>query len=265
MIMTMEHLPLWLELRAWRKAGHRPRLWWRDDGARMATPALQRLLALSWQAGVPVSLAVDPWCDRMSLSDCLNPAALASVLQLGGGFGNESLDPDCRIETLARKLQASAQVYDAFVGYLPVYVVPADVPDAPSWVQIPANLTSAAVLSGLVGLSGFGMLSALIGVPRIDAHVRLAGGENGGTLGRRQLAARVAHALRHRRLRTLWDEPLGLLTHHPAHDRQIWDSLAWLLMRSPLSDEADWLSAAELFRPSRREIAQPARLRQQLT
>ncbi|MFX8766400.1 hypothetical protein ABTM49_19285, partial [Acinetobacter baumannii] len=92
-------------------------------------------------------------------------------------------------------------------------------PDALSWAQIPANLTSAAVLSGLVGLSGFGMLSALIGVPRIDAHVCLADREHAGALSRRQLAARVAHALRQRRLRGMWDEPLGLLTHHSTHDR----------------------------------------------
>ncbi len=264
MIIALEHLTLWLELRTWRRAGHRPRLWWRDDGARTVTPALERLLSLSWQAGVPVNIAVDPWCDGLTLSDRLNPAALASVLQLGGGIHHAPPDPDGRVENLAQKLRASAQVYDAFVGYVPVYVVPVEVPEALCWIQIPPNVTSAAALNGLAGLSGFGMLSASISVPRIDTHVRLAAGENAGTLNRRQLAARVAHALRHRRLRMLWDEPLGLLTHHLDHDRQAWDSLAWLLMHSPLADEADWLSASELFRQPCRAVAPPSRLHPQL-
>ena len=51
---------LHVELDRWRRAGHRPRLWWRDDDACRISPELQRLAALAHKAGVPVCLGVIP-------------------------------------------------------------------------------------------------------------------------------------------------------------------------------------------------------------
>ena len=48
------------ELARWRDAGRAPTLWWRDDDAVDATPALDRLLALQRTLGVPLALAVVP-------------------------------------------------------------------------------------------------------------------------------------------------------------------------------------------------------------
>ena len=46
------------ELHLWRVAGRRLGLWWRDDDARAADPALERLLGLASRHGLPLTLAV---------------------------------------------------------------------------------------------------------------------------------------------------------------------------------------------------------------
>ncbi|HWW27049.1 MAG TPA: polysaccharide deacetylase, partial [Caulobacter sp.] len=45
------------ELARWKAAGHAPAFWWRDDDARRATPALDRLLALSTRFAAPITIA----------------------------------------------------------------------------------------------------------------------------------------------------------------------------------------------------------------
>lgn len=48
------------ELDRWRQAGRTARFWLRDDDAVEPTPALDRLVALSGQHRVPMTLAVIP-------------------------------------------------------------------------------------------------------------------------------------------------------------------------------------------------------------
>jgi hypothetical protein len=51
---------LYLEIENWTATGKEASLWWRDDDAVAATPALARLLAITGRRGIPLALAVIP-------------------------------------------------------------------------------------------------------------------------------------------------------------------------------------------------------------
>ncbi len=57
----------------------------------------------------------------------------------------------------------------------------------------------------------------------------------------------MTEQLRTRRRLGLWDEPVGLLTHHLVHDEPAWRFLEELLLSSPLQDCAEWPSSSALF------------------
>ena len=48
------------ELSRWRDAGRVADFWWRDDDAKLPTPALVRLATLAVESRVPLGLAVVP-------------------------------------------------------------------------------------------------------------------------------------------------------------------------------------------------------------
>ena len=48
------------ELDQWQALGRAATLWWRDDDAETATPALEKLLGLQRRHGVPLALATIP-------------------------------------------------------------------------------------------------------------------------------------------------------------------------------------------------------------
>ncbi|TIT57545.1 MAG: polysaccharide deacetylase, partial [Mesorhizobium sp.] len=60
--MTSDQIwqPLVEELARWQRAGRKAEFWLRDDDAVDPTPALDRLLDLTRQFAVPVTLAVIP-------------------------------------------------------------------------------------------------------------------------------------------------------------------------------------------------------------
>src|SRR6185436_14055067 len=71
------------ELGRWRDAGRAPLLWWRDDDAVDATPALDRLLALHEAHRVPLALAVVPANATPALARRLADLPAVDLLQHG--------------------------------------------------------------------------------------------------------------------------------------------------------------------------------------
>ena len=71
------------ELDAWAAAGRTATLWWRDDDAAGATPALERLLALADELATPLALAVIPARADRSLRHLLARSRRVVVLQHG--------------------------------------------------------------------------------------------------------------------------------------------------------------------------------------
>jgi hypothetical protein len=226
-------------------------LWWRDDDAIAATPALARLLET---ARVPLALAVIPALLEPSLPAALQDRPDVAVLQHGfrhrnhepAGSKKAELGASRAPDVLAAELAAGRQSLQQAFGARALPVL------TPPWNRIaPAHLT-ALPSWGYCGLSTYlarptarpagGLLQVNTHVDVIDWH-----GSRGFVGEGAALALLIGH-LRARRLGLAdIDEPTGLLTHHLVHDAATWDFLGrlqdWLSGRAMIR----WLSTGEVF------------------
>lgn len=231
------------ELAHWRRQGQRPRLWWRDDDAQTVSPALRRLLVHATRADVPLCLAVIPQGLHPALCAVVAPYERIAVLQHGfdhlnkGGASPSEFDPETSPQEVAAWLSEGWKMLSGFERRLPVYV--------PPWNRLTPNVEAALALCGRPTVSAWSQLS---GPARVDAHVDLLRWRGSPRFaGRERVLARLtAHLHLRRRLRA-WHEPIGLLTHHLAHDEETWRFLDELLLFAPLHAGADWPDPVALF------------------
>ncbi|MBL8551296.1 MAG: hypothetical protein JNJ73_15025 [Hyphomonadaceae bacterium] len=215
------------ELALWRRAGHTPVLWWRDDDARERTPALERLCALSDAHALPLTLAVVPAGRPEEMAALAGEHPLISLAQHGVAHANRAPngEPPSEItatddvESAAAMIGAArARMQDA--GAAPIFF-------APPWNRTEAPLEAALAAIGMRRLSGFGGYASRSGaVQRVDVHLdvlRWGGGPR--FRGEARFLARLRRLLADRRASGGWDEPIGLLTHHLDHDGPTWDFL----------------------------------------
>ena len=231
------------ELRRWRKAGRRPKLWWRDDDARTRTPQLARLLVKATRAGVPLSVSVIPEGLGPELCASLEPYPQVTVLQHGvrhknrGGAAFNEFSPGQAVADIAAELVRGWAALEGFRRRLPVYV--------PPWNSLTPNVSEAIGLCDYSAVSGWGGDRA---PGRLDAHIDLMRWKPSPRFaGRARVLGRLRRQLRQRRRDARWDQPIGLLTHHLAHDEAAWRFLETLLQFPPLERMADWPDAATLF------------------
>lgn len=218
-----------------------PEMWLRDDDAVAAGPALERLLALTEAHGIAPVLAVIP--DRLTASLAPRLAGTRALVaahgwrhdnHAGPGAKKAEFGADRPLAPRAREAAAGlTRLRDAFgARCAPLFV--------PPWNRIAEDMGPALGAAGYRGLSTFRPRTApwaAPGVARLNTHwdpidwpAQRAGGP---ALRPAQavidaLAESVAH----------WgagsvdaEEPIGLLTHHLAHDAAVWDLLDALLAR----------------------------------
>ena len=231
------------ELARWRQAGRRPLMWLRDDDAQAVTPQLRRLLVHVTRADVPLCLAVIPEGLDPELCAVVAPYPRIAVLQHGvshrNGAGSPAAEfpPDAAPEAIAERLAEGWKRMEGFRRRLPIYV--------PPWNMLSPNVVTALALSGHRGVSAWGGLSM---PARVDAHLDLLRWRGGPRFaGRERMLGRLTALLAQRRRQGLWLEPIGLLTHHLAHDEAAWRFLDDLLLFPPLQAAADWPEANALF------------------
>jgi hypothetical protein len=267
----MNDVRLWLELRRWRAAGRTARLWWRDDDASgSATPQdrllLDRLIELSSATGTPVALAVVPAGDLSGLAMRLDDVELVSVTQHGADHQNRREGPaagefphDWSQGQVAEALAAGWSRLAPMPRLLKVFV--------PPWNDVHPRLEQALGAGGYAGWSADGLVSASGTCPRLDVHLDLMRWRGGPRFrGSGKLFAALADELRRRRRAGLWDAPIGLLTHHLAHDAAAWGFLGDFLGWSAAQPELSWVSLRELLMETRarralalrRSTAQPS-------
>lgn len=236
------------------------RFWWRDDDAVAATPALDKLLALT--AGLPLALAVIP----MRYDETL-PARLAEagpeVIVLPHGAEHENHEPSGRKKSeFGASRDADAALRDLFgamrrleAGFGP-RVRPLFVPP---WNRIDPDLAER------LGLAGLGALSVFTdrapdhdGLPRLNTHVDVidwAAKKQSGTprfAGEAPVLENLCAALRRRRMDMAGTdpmEPVGILTHHLDHDPETWAFLARLRTALDRHPAACWVTAEEGLAP----------------
>lgn len=224
------------ELQRWKASGHAPVFWWRDDDARAATPALDRLLDLARRFQAPITIAAVPDGDIRGLADvCRGVQGVDLAIH---GFRHENRAPPGQpsgevndSDRLADVMLELGTALDVFrrAGARPSLFVP-------PWNNAHPTLRKALELRGL-SLSCYGAMRSSDEPTRLDTHLDVMRWKPEPRFrGALRFLFRARRALVERRLNGLWDEPIGLLTHHLDHDEPAWRFLqAFLPIAGPVS------------------------------
>ncbi|MGB0630276.1 MAG: polysaccharide deacetylase family protein [Alphaproteobacteria bacterium] len=242
------------ELDLWADAGEVATFWWRDDDAIEPTPALDRLLALRQETGVPVAIAVIPANAQPELGDVVADENV-DILQHGYAHRNHREKPAKKAELggdralwdIAGELAAGrGRMFDIFGedGWVEAMV--------PPWNRIDDAVT--ALLPGL-GFHGISTFNARVsaepvqGLTAVNTHIEIIdwrGGRNYAGDGA-TLSAAIAHLADKRTGAADRDEATGLLTHHLAHDDGCWAFIRAFIDATAGHPAVRWISARTLF------------------
>jgi len=250
--MTAEWPDLVAELDRWGEAGQVAGLWWRDDDAVAATPALASLLRLA--GDVSLALAVIPAELDPDLPGFLQSMPQVAVVQHGWRHANHAIPGAKKSEypamrsaaTVVAELMAGRERLEARFGpqALPVLV--------PPWNRFAAEFAPLLTKAGIAGLSSMASPAAPTLPPdiaAIDVHVDLTAWK--GDRGFVGTAAALAGLIGHLRARRLGSadpgKATGILTHHLVMDRATADFLDRLLMAVDRHMAARWVPAAQLL------------------
>ncbi len=242
------------ELSRWRDAGRTPVVWWRDDDAAEAGPALDRLLEVRRRAGLPLALAVVPAAATAALAARLADEPHVDLLQHGYAHVNHAPAGEKKSELSVHRpammvlgeLGTGWMAMERLFGDRPLKVL------VPPWNRIAPGLVPALPEIGFTGLSTFGprqRAQPVKGLAQINAHLDLIDwrgtrGFVGIEAALRQLVAALEAA------RSVPEshiaEPVGILSHHLAMDEGAWDFLS-LLVEKITKKGVKTSAAHELF------------------
>ena len=244
------------ELDSWGRMGQSATLWWRDDDAVTATPALQRMFDMAVAAPgqpLPLALAVIPALADDTLAQALNAVHHAVALQHGYAHTNQAVAAKKAEFGVGREpLRAAQELHmgsqrmgELFADRaLPVLV--------PPWNRIDPTLVGRLAELGIHGLSTYGPRAArttAVGAIVVNTHVDIINWHGGrrflGIEGCLQLA--IDHLAARRERRVDPEEPTGLLTHHLVHDADAWSFLRVFLQCTSRHPAARWMDARQLF------------------
>ncbi|MEP3049610.1 MAG: polysaccharide deacetylase family protein [Roseibium sp.] len=232
--------------------GRKVRFWWRDDDAIEPTALLDRMLTLANQHSVDVALAVIPKDATEALVDRLKNEPHALVLQHGWqhkNFQRKDLgekaaelgsrrDPD---ELMAQLKDGKVRLEQLF-GDRFIHAM------VPPWNRIDPRISRQLSGIGLSGLSTFTwhnfprthQVQSHIDIIKWKKQVRFIGWES----------ARLRFDLQMTRRRNTGYEPLGILSHHLAHDEGCFEFLEEFLELAAHHEGADWPGVRQLFSES---------------
>lgn len=248
--MTAAALPaVEAELHRWTLAGLAPQVWLRDDDAVSDTPALRRLLGLIERYRAPLLLAVIPLSADASLARCLSGRDLVEPAVHGARHTNHA-PPGRRAEEMAIERGRAAIEDDLSASRARLCELLG--PRAGNWYVPPWNRIAAEVAAWLPAL-GFRAISTFgparfpgLGLAEHNTHLDIIDWKNGRT-GRPlawiddKLAAELAAA------RLSGGSPVGVLTHHLAHDAAAWLAIETIFGALAQHPAARWISPASLI------------------
>lgn len=223
--------------------GQRLELWLRDDDAVEVTPALERLLALTEQYSVPITLAVIPEKTGFPLAQYLAQKQGVTVAVHGWSHRSYSKPPakkqelgdDRPLPVVLNELQAGVQKLKALHGERAIAML------VPPWNRISPAIANALAPCGYRALSVFGR-ERDAALTALNTHVDLIDWR--GTRGGREPEPVYAE------LAAYLDQPvacLGILTHHLVHDEAAWSILERIVRQTVRHPACVWRSARELI------------------
>lgn len=244
-----------VELDAWAESDRTAEFWWRDDDAIDATPALDRLLTLRRDVGVPLALAVIPANARPALAAALRDEQEIDILQHGYAHLNHrpvgekkaELRADRDLWDIARELaDGRGRMIELFGddGWLDVMV--------PPWNRIDAGVIN--LLPGL-GFHGLTMFEARVaegavpGLVVVNTHADIIDwpGTRAFAGDDAVIGAIVAHLSAKRTGGADAAEATGLLTHHLAQDDACWEFIERFCRVTKAHPAAGWQPACDIF------------------
>lgn len=246
------------ELALWRAAGRVATLWWRDDDAADAAPALARLLDLSRRTGVPLALATVPAAATRALARDVAATPTVTVVQHGYAHANHApagekkaeLGPERPASVVVAELAAGWQALEALFGrrFFAALV--------PPWNRMAPYLPPFLAELGYRGVSQFAPRARrepVKGLVQVNTHadiVHWKGPAPRFAGAAKSLDGLTEHLALRRRAGAEGDEPTGLLTHHLAHDEACWAFLDRLFARLAGERAVAWLDPARVFAPA---------------
>ena len=242
------------EAACWAGACRRADLWWRDDDTADACPALDRLLAIHRDTGVPLALAVVPAKATAALADRLGPESGVDLLQHGYAHVNHAGALEKKIE-LGLQRPAMLVLGELGTGRMALERLFGDRPLAvlvPPWNRIAPTLVPTLPEIGFTGLSSFGPRQRshpAKGVLAVNTHVDLIDWKDRRFVGEAAALGALVSALSHTRRsgKPNGCEPIGMLSHHLAMDAEAWDFLRSMWQRATKLPGLRLRPAHELF------------------
>ena len=219
------------------EAGETMRFWLRDDDAVTETPALWRLADICGPADLPVLLAVIPAAAEDRLGTVLARMSGFTPCQHGWQHRNHAAPGQraCELggdrpteQVLIELAEGRLKLHGLFGGQLADVLVP-------PWNRIEPAVVRRLPELGFAALSTFGPPPKDDeGIGRMNCDVDLIDWRN-GRVGRSALdiAGKLAEAIQAAQSHL---RPVGILTHHLAHDAQAWrvlEELVGQLVRHP--------------------------------
>jgi hypothetical protein len=230
-----------LDLRA--ADGTPARLWLRDDDATVPSAELDRLLALTEAASIPVTLAVIPAHSGPELANRLQSAKAASVAVHGWSHTNHAPAAEKKQELGPHRpapqvLAELARSFTHLANLHPHQFTPVLVPP---WNRIAPQVVAGLPSLGYKALSVYGT-EAPAPLPLFNTHVDVIDW-HGTRSGRPDavLMEEIAQAMARS------DEPIGLLTHHLVHDAQVWGFLTRLFALTANHPGCRWVGLPTLI------------------
>jgi len=238
--MRVDWAPLRAELAIWRANKLSYPLWWRDDDAVSASPALDRLRVLSKGMGIAVHIAVIPKFADQALAQVVADTK-GGLIPLVHGWAHENHAPKDEKKAefgsldkmrLTDATDGLARLHDLFGRQLvPCFV--------PPWNRMDSAFAPELAKIGYTLLSTYGPRPAPFafnGLTQINTHIDPINWRGDrSAVPADELVAKLVQTLMDRRTgHSDITEPLGLLTHHLVHDTAIWE-----ISRAVLSELLD--------------------------
>lgn len=207
----------WSPLRRAVSSQDNVQIWWRDDDAVARTEALDQLLSISDEVGLPVHLAVIPGRLETTLAPALE-STTARVLIHGWRHDNHAAPEAKKAEFMRNDAAARDEAQLGFDTLTQAFGTRCDPIFVPPWNRIHPGLVAALPGMGYRGLSTFGPQQPSWPVAQYHTHVDPIFWRGHRSLVEPSDLISTAVA----QLRTEPQIPLGLLTHHLVHDAAIW-------------------------------------------
>jgi hypothetical protein len=224
-------------------------IWWRDDDATEASPALSRLLDIKRRWNVPISLAVIPARAQKSLV-AVTQEPNVDILVHGFAHINHAAPGERKTEfTLERDLAEVRNELSSGLARLRSLLPQTLAVFVPPWNRFPSGLLDELAKTNYCGISAWGAEAewkAAGGLSIRNMHIDVIDWRSGAAAKpvdglKAELAALIAQS------KSALNGPIGLLTHHLQMPEHAFAALEEFFHSVAQSQDVVWTRARSVF------------------